>query len=105
MKKKKLKAIARKKPAGKTSAGRKATKTAGPASRIALRIATIGMIRSRSDAEIWRMSYENSTFPSNPIEVAPAAAPTRFTSARRPGTASLSSASVGVGFSMTVSTR
>ncbi len=26
------------------------------ARRIAIRIATIGMIRSRSDAEIWRMS-------------------------------------------------
>jgi quercetin dioxygenase-like cupin family protein len=49
MKKKKRKAIARKKPARKTSAGRKATKTAGTRSKIALRATVLKGKRQKAE--------------------------------------------------------
>jgi quercetin dioxygenase-like cupin family protein len=49
MKKKKRRAIAGKKPARKTSAGRKATKTAGSASKIALRATVLKGKRQKAE--------------------------------------------------------
>ena len=50
--------------------------------------ATIGMIRTRSEPEMWLTSDAKATSPKTPTADAPTALPTRSTSARIAGTES-----------------